>query len=322
MKTQGVQSDDDTSLGASAILVHLGLVFFVLAGLLSGGLADDYKKMEHAGYTLHGWIGMGGAFFVFLRVMLGICGPRTLRFSHWVPYTRERLLRAREDIVGLFRFRLPERPVHEGVAGLVESFGLVALLATAASGLLLFFILEPGQKATGAAHSVKELHEGASWLVFLFLSMHAGATVAHALGGRHLWRKMLFLKERKEVMPIEMAMRAATKSVRRMVRGTFMIAIVAAFIPWLTCSSALADDHEGGHAGKYESKLYGTIERLPRDLLGAWIVNGREIAVSKETRIKTKHGRPETGAYVEIEGRNTGTVFTASEIKVKRAKRY
>lgn len=200
MKSTG-EYQGETRLGSTAILIHFGLLVCGIAALLSGMLADDYKKIEHMGFTVHSWIGMSGAFFVLLRGMLGVVGPRNLRFTSWVPYTRERFERVKEDVVGLFRFRLPERPTHVGVAGLVQTFGLLVFLFVALSGIFLFFTLEPGHKAHGAVHAVKELHEAGIVLIPLFLAMHVGATVAHALRGRHLWRKMLFLKEHNGTTP-------------------------------------------------------------------------------------------------------------------------
>jgi len=182
-------------LGVTAILVHLGLLVFGIAALLSGLLADDYKKLEHMGFTVHSWIGMAGAFFVLLRGALGVVGPPDLRFTNWVPYTRERLSFVKEDIRGLFRLRLPERPTHVGVSGLVQMFGLLVFLLIALSGIFLFFTIDPGHKSQGVIHTVKEFHEVGLILIPLFLSLHVGATIAHALRGRHLWRKMFFLKE-------------------------------------------------------------------------------------------------------------------------------
>jgi cytochrome b len=180
-------------------MVHIGLLFFGIAALLSGDLADDYKKMEHLGFTLHTWVGMGGAFFVLLRFALGIAGPYDLRFTQWVPYTRERLILVKEDIAGLFRLRLPERPTHRGLAGLVQTFGLLSFLLMALTGIFLYYSLEPGQKARGLVHDVKELHEAGQVFLLLFLSLHVGATIAHALAGRHLWRKIFFLKETTDI---------------------------------------------------------------------------------------------------------------------------
>ena len=193
------EASEGRSLNVSGLLIHLGLICFGIAALLSGGLADDYKKMEHLGFTLHSWLGMGGAFFVFLRFLLGVAGPHDLRFAQWVPYSRERLIRVKEDIVGLLRLRLPERPTHQGLAGLVQTFGLLSFLLMALTGIFLYFSMEPGQKARGLVHDVKELHEAGQVFLLLFLSLHVGATIAHALAGRHLWRKIFFLKETNDL---------------------------------------------------------------------------------------------------------------------------
>lgn len=70
----------------------------------------------------------------------------------------------------------------------------------------------------------------------------------------------------------------------------------------------------------YESKIYGTVEKLPpKGLSGTWIVNGREVIVTKDSVLKEKHGKAEVGAYVEVEGTHIGNTFTAREIEVKRA---
>ncbi len=77
---------------------------------------------------------------------------------------------------------------------------------------------------------------------------------------------------------------------------------------------------ESGHQGEYESKIYGTIRKLPAGMIGLWDVNGREVSVTNATYIKEKHGRAEVGAYVEIEGNYSGRTFVASKIEVKRAR--
>lgn len=195
------KTSTDAPLGAFVILIHLGLVIAGMAAWLSGDLADDYKKLAHSGFTLHSWVGMGAAFFIFLRLVWGVFGPQNMRFTRWAPFTKERLARVGEDIRGLLRFRMPERPTHEGLSGLVQMFGLLIFLFMALSGGFLFFSLEPGQKAQGLAHAVKELHEAGVLLIPLFLFTHVGAVALHALAGRHLWRRMLFLKETRDVTP-------------------------------------------------------------------------------------------------------------------------
>jgi hypothetical protein len=91
----------------------------------------------------------------------------------------------------------------------------------------------------------------------------------------------------------------------------------------LTAGSALASDFEGedNNPSSYESRFFGTVEKAPRGNIGTWVINKRDIAVTKETRISEGHGKAVPGAYVEVEGMNTGKAFTAHKIEVKRSKR-
>jgi hypothetical protein len=84
------------------------------------------------------------------------------------------------------------------------------------------------------------------------------------------------------------------------------------------------DRHTGDgehHPAGYQSKIYGTVEKLPETgLSGIWIVNGREFVVTEQTRLEQKHGLLEPGAYVEIKGIKSENTFTAEKVEVKRAK--
>ena len=61
----------------------------------------------------------------------------------------------------------------------------------------MFFYLQPGLKTGGALHFIKELHETGEGVIPIFLALHVGAVLLHALTGRHLWRKMFFLKDQQ-----------------------------------------------------------------------------------------------------------------------------
>jgi len=75
-----------------------------------------------------------------------------------------------------------------------------------------------------------------------------------------------------------------------------------------------SDDHADG----YRSKLYGTVEKMPADFTGTWIINGRSVEVTPRTKIEQEYGRAMVGSYVEIKGRNDGQIFHAYELEVKR----
>lgn len=66
----------------------------------------------------------------------------------------------------------------------------------AVSGSVLFLYLGPGSEARGMTHAIKEFHEAGTAPILVFLSMHIGAVLVHALRGHHLWRKMVFMSDK------------------------------------------------------------------------------------------------------------------------------
>lgn len=177
-------------------ILHLGIAVFGLLALATGDMADDYKEAAGIGFFIHGWTGMAVTFFAALRFIYGIMGPVKTRFVNWFPYNKERMQPVLQDIAGLLQFRLPHREPRQGLAALVEMSGLLIIFFLAATGVSLFFIIEPGHKAGGFAHLIKELHEAGEVMLPAFFLVHGGAVILHALAGDHLWRKMLFLKEK------------------------------------------------------------------------------------------------------------------------------
>jgi cytochrome b len=176
-------------------VIHLGLTVFGISAWVTGFWADDYKRVEHLGLSIHSWLGISFAFFLILRLGYGFWGPDDYQFAQWVPYTRDRLRAVLEDLWTLVKLKLPDRPTHSGLSGLVQTFGLAAFAWMAVTGSLMFFYLTPGNKARGFLHPIKEMHEAAVWLIPLYLGIHAGAVLLHALAGDHRWRRIFFLKE-------------------------------------------------------------------------------------------------------------------------------
>jgi cytochrome b len=161
-------------------------------------LAGDYKHIQHAGFAFHKWLGIGASVFVLVRIGLGLFGSEVARFSRWLPITGKRIAHVMEDIKGLLRFKLPHRQTHQGLAGVVQTFGLSLFVLIACSGGLLFFLLEPGFKAKGIVHDIKEFHEIGEILIPAFLSLHVGAVVMHALAGNHVWKRIFFAAEEQK----------------------------------------------------------------------------------------------------------------------------
>ena len=163
--------------------IHLGLTVFGILALITGLWAGDYKRVHHLGFSVHKWLGLTLSFFMAWRIWHGFYGPREARFSQWVPYTPERLKMAWEDCLNLLRLKLPERPSHQGLAGVVQTFGLAVFAWMALTGSLMALWLTPGRKAGGFVHAIKEMHELGLWLIVAFLAIHVSAVTLHACSG-------------------------------------------------------------------------------------------------------------------------------------------
>ncbi len=182
-------------LGTATMLVHLGLMVSGMAAVITGPLAEDYKHPDFSGYSLHSWLGAALAIAAVVRLWRAVAGPVEDRFYSWIPLSAGRLRQVREDLAGLMRLQLPERPARQGVAGLVQAMGLLGFFFMAMTGSALYFVLEPGSKATGLAHDIKELHEVGVLLVLPFLALHIGAVITHALCGKQYWKQAFFIAE-------------------------------------------------------------------------------------------------------------------------------
>lgn len=190
-----VRSADDIDVVTR--LLHLALAAFGISAWLSGDLSDYEERSASLGFILHSWLGIAASSAVGLRIIWGLIGARGARFSTWVPVTRERWRLVLEDLGTLLRLRLPERPARQGLAGVVQSFGLIVFAWSAATGSVLFFSLEPGVRPGAWLDLLKELHEAGETLIPAFLAVHLAATVVHALAGDTRWRRMFFLPVRQ-----------------------------------------------------------------------------------------------------------------------------
>ena len=176
-------------------VLHLGLVVFGVWAWWIGEDAGDYHKPDHSGYVLHMYVGLAFSAFLLLRLAYGFFGPRASRFSAWVPYTRERLAQAWTDVRTLMRLKMPEPVTHQGLNALVQSLGLLLFTWQGASGALMSMLIVPGARTTGWLSVVREIHHewGGIWIP-TYLALHVGASALHAITGRQLWRKMIFLE--------------------------------------------------------------------------------------------------------------------------------
>ena len=178
---------------ATLRLLHLVLAILCLAAWATGQFADDYKRAVHVGFSIHEIVGIGFSVALAIRILIGLSGPAGGRFSSWFPFGKENLRLAIDDLKSLALLRVPERAPHQGVAGMVQFLGLLAFALIASTGTLIAIYLEPGTRATGWLHGVKEIHEAAQVLIPIYLGLHVGGALVHALLGQHLWQEMFFI---------------------------------------------------------------------------------------------------------------------------------
>lgn len=169
-----------------AKIIHMGLAIFGIIAYLTA------EGAEHSdggfGNQLHAYLGLTLMAFIILRVLHAYTGTTEMRFSSWSPFSKSQWTQAIEDVKNLLRLKMPERGMHEGLAGLVQAFGLMIFAWMGATGTALYFINE---STHGTLFEIfEETHEVGESLIPLFLILHVGAVIAHTLTGKPNWKKM------------------------------------------------------------------------------------------------------------------------------------
>ncbi len=176
-------------------LWHLATFLLCIAALSTGELADDYKKTVFTGYIIHGQLGLTTGILMISYLLYGLVGPSDSRFISWFPLKKENLQKTKKDLAELTKLKLPEHERRQGLAGLVQFLGVLAFCWMAATGFLFFLLAEPGHKARGLLHAIKEAHEAGVVLIALYLAAHVGAVIMHAVKGNHHWKEIFFFKK-------------------------------------------------------------------------------------------------------------------------------
>jgi len=104
-----------------AKILHMGLAAFGVTAYLTAELAENGHNTF--GYLLHAYLGLSLAAFLLMRAIPGLIGGGVLKFSGWSLFSRKQWTQAFEDTRGLFKLQVPERGMHEGMAGLVQAVG-------------------------------------------------------------------------------------------------------------------------------------------------------------------------------------------------------
>ena len=174
------------SYSLPAKIIHMGLaVFGILAYLTAEGAEHSDRGV---GYQLHAYLGLTLVAFIILRVFRGYTGSDEMRFSGWSPFSKLQWTQTIEDVKNLLRLKIPDRGMHEGLAGLVQAFGLIIFAWMGATGTALYFINE---SMNGTLYEIfEETHEVGESLIPLFLILHVGAVITHTLASKPNWKRI------------------------------------------------------------------------------------------------------------------------------------
>ena len=176
-------------------ICHLGMAAFGILAILTGELAKDHESSMAFGYYLHGILGTGLTVCVLGYLVHFFFGPYKTGYRRWLCFTRRRIGNIRDDLNALIRCKLPEPKKHEGLAELVQVFGLVLFVWIACSGILLLSSISFGGQEPSFLKPFIILHKVVKPLLFMYLAIHIGATVLHTLAGHRVLGNIFSLRK-------------------------------------------------------------------------------------------------------------------------------
>ena len=70
-----------------------------------------------------------------------------------------------------------------------------------------------------------------------------------------------------------------------------------------------------------DREFYGTVQKLPTvGFIGEWVIDGKAVQVTQDTKLDFEHGPAVVGSYVKVEGIPFQGKFIAEEIETKRGR--
>ncbi len=181
-----MMTDHDYTFPLSAKILHSGLAIFGITAYLTAEAAEG--GFGSTGYYLHAYLGLSLTAFILLRILRGFSGPGPMRFSGWSPLSSRQWSLALEDVRSLIQLKVPERGMHEGLAGLTQAFGLIIFFWMGLTGTGMF-LLGDNTKVT-LFEVLEESHEIGESLIPLYLVLHVGSVVVHSMAGKPIWQRM------------------------------------------------------------------------------------------------------------------------------------
>ncbi len=125
---------------------------------------------------------------MFLKVIYSLSDSDQLSFlkrGYKIRSYRSAIVEDKKNLCGL---SIPDRDLHEGIAGIEQGFGLFVFTWMCLTGLTIFII-----EITNVflfEELIEDLHEFGEVLIPVFILLHVGAVIMHYIKGENLLRKI------------------------------------------------------------------------------------------------------------------------------------
>lgn len=187
-----MQESEPVSRSLPTRLLHGLLLLAVLWQLIGSDFIERPRASRpgNAMYEVHEVVGLATLGLVLAFWLWSVLRRRETLFAALFPWFSATRLKAIADDVGrhwalLKRFRLPGGVAETPLASAVHGLGLLAALAMAATGAVIYAQTMPGGPAL-------KLHKAAANLMWAYVVAHAGLAVLHQMAGHRVLQRMFW----------------------------------------------------------------------------------------------------------------------------------
>lgn len=166
-------------------LLHFGLAVTVTLQLFNSlavegpGPGHPLSGFEALMLDIHEWLGMAAFVIVLLHWAWSLWGLGGYGARHLLPWGKDGRAEAATGLRELIKGKLPSGGPKDKLSGVIHGLGMLAVLAIAATGAVLFFFLPENGRPTALTDLASELHESTATLVWVYWGGHAGMALLH-----------------------------------------------------------------------------------------------------------------------------------------------
>lgn len=188
----------DTRVGYDPLTrwLHFGLMVTVSYQLFISLVMERPKPQEPLSggaaliFESHEWVGAAAFAIIVAHIVWSFAGPRAVRWTSMLPFHPAHRAAIWEDVKQLAGFRLPWREEHQGIAALVHGLGLLTVLGSGLTGIVLFFGLPENGALTPTLKQDLELHSFIANFTWAYWIGHVALAALHQITGHPVFQKI------------------------------------------------------------------------------------------------------------------------------------